>query len=100
MVPSQEAAPVAVNSEGKGFTMNQELSGGAKVGYFALGFLLGLIGVLIAFLVNKDKEQKIKSDALKFSIIGLVVTFVLGIVLSVTVLVPTMSILTSSIARF
>ncbi|MDR0513829.1 MAG: hypothetical protein LBG81_01530 [Coriobacteriaceae bacterium] len=80
--------------------MNQELSGGAKVGYFALGFLLGLIGVLIAFLVNKDKEQKIKSDALKFSIIGLVVTFVLGIVLSVTVLVPTMSILTSSIARF
>jgi hypothetical protein len=40
---------------------------GFHVGGFALGFLLGLIGVLIAYLINDDK----KSNRVKWAWIGL-----------------------------
>ena len=40
--------------------------GGFHIGGFALGFLLGLIGVLIAYLINDDK----KSIRVKWSWIG------------------------------
>lgn len=46
------------------------LSGGAKAGWFALGFLLGLIGVLIAYLVTEDKGPLRKGAALKFALFG------------------------------
>lgn len=65
------------------------LSGGAKFGYFALGFFLALIGVLITWLVNKDKEQALKSSAIKFSVIGCVVSIVFWIIVN-TVLVGSM----------
>ena len=42
-------------------------SGTFNLGGFALGFLLGLIGVLIAYLINDDK----KSDRVKWAWIGL-----------------------------
>lgn len=56
------------------------LSGGAKFGYLALGFFLALIGVLITYLVNRDKAPEIKSQAMKFSIIGCVIVVALGII--------------------
>ena len=61
----------------------QSLSGGAKLGYTALGFFLSLIGVLIAWLVNRDKVQQVKSDAIKFSLIGFGISAVAWIVLCV-----------------
>ncbi len=64
----------------KGDGMNQGLTTGAKFGYFVLGLFLSLIGVLIAWLINKDKDRPTKSGALKFSIIGCVISFA-GIVL-------------------
>lgn len=46
-------------------------TGGAKAGYFALGFFLGAIGVLIAYLIARDKGPLSKSAALKFSLFGM-----------------------------
>lgn len=43
--------------------------GGFHVGGFALGFLLGPIGVLIAYLINDD----LKSDRVKWAWIGMAV---------------------------
>lgn len=46
---------------------------GFHIGGFALGFLLGLIGVLIAYLINDDK----KSNRVKWAWIGLGVVVVI-----------------------
>lgn len=61
--------------------MNQELTGGAKAGYFALGLFLNLIGVLIAWLISKGGGQRVKSGAITFSLIGFAVSVVGWIVL-------------------
>lgn len=50
---------------------------GFHVGGFALGFLLGLIGVLIAYLINDDK----KKNRVKWSWIGVGVGLVLWLLL-------------------
>jgi hypothetical protein len=55
------------------------LTGGAKFGYFALGFFVGVIGILISWLVNKDNPS-VSRIAIKFSVIGLASTVVLAIV--------------------
>ena len=65
--------------------MDQKLSGGAKVGYFFLGLFLALVGVLIAWLVNKDKP--VMKEAVKMSVIGFVVAIVLYIVYFVLIMV-------------
>lgn len=52
---------------------------GFHIGGFALGFLLGLIGVLIAYLINDDK----KSTRVKWAWIGLGVVVLLAILLSI-----------------
>lgn len=57
------------------------LSGGAKAGWFALGFFLGLIGVLIAYLVTEDKGPLRKGAALKFALFGTGTTVLLSILL-------------------
>ena len=49
---------------------------GFHIGGFALGFLLGLIGVLIAYLINDDK----KSNRVKWAWIGLAVWAVIVII--------------------
>jgi hypothetical protein len=51
---------------------------GFHIGGFALGFLLGLIGVLIAYLINDDK----KSNRVKWSWIGLAVLVVILLIAS------------------
>jgi hypothetical protein len=55
---------------------------GFHIGGFALGFLLGLIGVLIAYLINDDYKQ----NRVKWSWIGLGVGVVLYLLLLVAVL--------------
>lgn len=49
---------------------------GFHLGGFALGFLLGLIGVLIAYLINDDKKQ----NRVKWAWIGLGVVVVIIII--------------------
>lgn len=54
--------------------------GGFHIGGFALGFLLGLIGVLIAYLIKDDK----KSNRVKWAWLGLaawLVIFLIAVVL-------------------
>jgi len=55
------------------------LTGGAKFGYFALGFFLGVIGILVAWLVNKDNPG-VSKVAIKFSVIGFVSTTALVLI--------------------
>ncbi|WP_101721043.1 hypothetical protein [Eggerthella timonensis] len=52
------------------------LSGGAKFGYGALGFFLMLIGVLVAWLVNKDKAPAVKKSAIVSSVVGMAIGLV------------------------
>jgi len=75
--------------------VQQELSGGAKFGYFALGLFLSWIGVLISWLVNKDKAPQVKSSAIKFSVIGMIIAIVGYIILFVLMFVVFASVGTS-----
>lgn len=56
---------------------------GFHLGGFALGFLLGLIGVLIAYVAFSDDN---KSNRVKWSWLGLLAAVVLGVLLVVSVL--------------
>ena len=47
-----------------------------------VGALLGIPGIIIAWLVNVDKMPQVKSDALKFSIIGFVINIVFWFIMS------------------
>ena len=55
---------------------------GFHLGGFALGFLVGLIGVLIAYLLNDDKKR----NRVKWAWLGLAAAFVLSIALILAVL--------------
>ena len=55
-----------------------QLTGGMKFGWLVVGALLGIPGIIIAWLANADKVAQVKSDALKFSIIGFVI-WILGL---------------------
>ena len=57
---------------------NQELTGGAKVGYFALGFFLSILGVTVTWAMNKDNLAL--RNAVFYSIIGCWVQTVLAII--------------------
>lgn len=59
-----------------------QLTGGMKFGWLVVGLLIGIPGVVIAWLVNVDKMPQVKSDAVKFSLIGLAISIVLGLLLS------------------
>jgi hypothetical protein len=74
-----------IHSDGtldKGFVNKLQKAGdptsGFHLGGFALGFLLFLIGVLIAYLINDDK----KSSRVKWAWIGAAISLVLWIVIS------------------
>ena len=60
-----------------------QLTGGQKFGWFVVGFLGNIIGMLLAWLVNIDKAPQVKSDAIKFAVIGFVVAIALDIILFV-----------------
>lgn len=59
-----------------------QLTGGMKFGWFVVGALLGIGGIVVSWLVNVDKMPQVKSEALKWTIIGFAVWVVLGILLS------------------
>lgn len=69
-----------------------QLTGGMKFAWLVVGALLGIPGIIIAWLVNVDKMPQVKSDALKFSIIGMVIWLVLGFLMGllITGMVTTM----------
>lgn len=62
-----------------------QLTGGMKFGWLVVGALMGIPGIVLAWLVNADKLPQVKNDAIKFSIIGFAVWIVLGILLSLAV---------------
>lgn len=62
-----------------------QLTGGMKFGWLVIGALMGIPGIVLAWLVNADKAPQVKSDALKFAIIGFVIRIVLGILLSLAI---------------
>lgn len=62
-----------------------QLTGGMKFAWLVVGALLGIPGIIIAWLVNVDKMPQVKSDALKFSIIGFVIWIVLGFLLGLLI---------------
>ena len=79
---SQRELRKSINADGtlNNNRLNKFLSryeeGGFHFGGFALGFFLGLIGVLIAYLINDDK----KHDRVKWAWLGLAVVVVLNII--------------------
>ncbi len=62
-----------------------QLTGGMKFAWVVVGALLGIPGIIIAWLVNVDKMPQVKSDALKFAIIGFVIWMVLGFLISLAI---------------
>ena len=62
-----------------------QLTGGMKFGWFVVGALMGIPGIVISWLVNVDKLPQVKSEALKWTIIGFVVWIVLGILISLAI---------------
>jgi len=69
-VNSKKVAKLAMKADG---------GGGFHLGGFALGFLLGLIGVLIAYLIKDDK----KSSRVKWAWLGLLAWLVIWLVVFV-----------------
>lgn len=61
------------------------LTGGMKFGWFVVGALLGVGGILVAWLTNVDRVPEVKSEALKWSIIGFVVWIVIGILICLVI---------------
>lgn len=55
-----------------------QLTGGMKFGWLVVGAMLGIPGIVIAWLTNVDKAPQVKSEALKFAIIGFVIWIVIG----------------------
>lgn len=52
------------------------LTGGMKFGWAALGFLMGPIAILVAWLTNAHNFPQAKSEAVKFSLIGFLASIV------------------------
>lgn len=50
------------------------LTGGMKFGWAALGFLVGPIAILVAWLTNAHNFPQAKSEAVKFSLIGFLIS--------------------------
>lgn len=55
-----------------------QLTGGMKFGWFVVGALLSVPGIVIAWLTNADKHPDVKNGAVKWSLIGFAVWIVLG----------------------
>ncbi|WP_080802170.1 spore coat protein SP96 [Arabiibacter massiliensis] len=62
-----------------------QLTGGMKFAWLAIGLLMGIPGLILAWLVNVDKAQQVKSDALKFAIIGFAIQVVLGFLIGLMI---------------
>lgn len=67
--PAQPAAPQPL----------EKLSGGMKFGWLLVGLLSGIPGILVAWLANVDRAPEVKSGAIKYAVIGLVIAIVVVI---------------------
>lgn len=77
--PTAQVPPMPQNMPGMPLLY---LTGGMKFGWAALGFLMGPIAILIAWLTNAHNFPQAKSDAVKFSLIGFLVSIVGWILLA------------------
>lgn len=66
--------------------MDRDNPGGFNGGWLALGFFLGLIGVLLSYVINGDED--IKKNRQKWAWIGFGVYVVLVVILLLTIKVP------------
>lgn len=82
-VPPQSAAPQPVCAPFQ--PPAPQLTGGMKFGYFALGFLGNLLGILVSWLINADKHPALRNSAIKWSVVGFAATFAIGIVVAVVI---------------
>lgn len=55
------------------------LTTGMKAGWFGVGVFASFAGILLAWLVNADKTPQVKSDAMKWSLVGFAVSILLNI---------------------
>lgn len=58
-----------------------QLSGGMKFAWLVVGLMLTIPGVILSWLINVDKHPQVKRDAVKFSLIGFVISIVVGILI-------------------
>ena len=59
------------------------LTGGMKFGWAVCGFFMGPIAILLAWLTNQSNFPQAKSEAIKFSLIGFLATFIIWVLLFV-----------------
>ena len=57
-----------------------KLTGGMKFGWLCVGLLLGIPGMIIAWLVTADKHEQVKHDAIMWSVIGFAINFVFSLI--------------------
>ena len=62
-----------------------KLSGGMKFAWFVIGAVVGIPGILLAWVCNADKYPQVKNDAVKFSAIGFAVWMLAGIIFTVMI---------------
>lgn len=62
-----------------------KLSGGMKFAWFVIGALVGIPGILLAWVCNADKYPQVKNDAVKFSAIGFAVWMLAGVIFTVMI---------------
>lgn len=75
----------------------EKLTGGMKFGWFAVSFLVGIAGIILAWLVNVDKAPQVKSDAMKWSIVGAVASIVFSLLYMTVVFGGIMGVATSTL---
>ena len=63
----------------------EELTGGQKFGWFLIGLLMSIPGILIAWLTNGDSAPQVRSSAVKFAVIGFVIEIVGAILTGVII---------------
>lgn len=76
--PQYQAAPKPQNLPGMPLLY---LTGGMKFGWAALGFIMGPVAILIAWLTNASNFPDAKRDALKFSLFGFLAQFLIAAML-------------------
>ena len=96
--PGQNEHPVNYNNPAAPSVQPQDgpLSGGKKFAWFAIGFLSGVPGVLIAWLMYQDFPLR-KKDGFKFSLIGAVAFIVIAIIYTFIIMAYVAVILTATV---
>lgn len=61
--------------------MPDKMSGGRKAGRFALGFFLGIIGLVITWAIDRSSPEETMREGLMMCLIGVVVSMAVGLVL-------------------